>query len=575
MSEQAPPRDAILAELDRLLAWSEIARSPQLARFLDYIVRNTLDGREQSIKAYAIAVDVFGRGAAFDPQVDPIVRVQARRLRGLLDQYYAGEGQAAQIEVRLPTGRYIPEFVTRQPDPSVADALPPALADEAPKRHSSGVPPSWFALLALTLIIAVVAFLFSNWRPVPEAKPDLGGAQPPSVTILDFQNLAGPGAGSPVAAGLALELVTDMEQFEDVDVRYGGSLASAAGDGPSTDFILTGVVRPDGTVVQYSAILTERRTGAVVWNHTISVSASQARNAEVLDMVSRSLSRQLGSTRGPLHVVARLLVSAGIGLDERASTYLCRIMFDIYRETMTPDDAEQAVTCLDAVGETSQEAMILAMRASLVADYASPAVTLETNATNRFIAANQMIQRAIGIAPTSAFVWEQKGWVETAMGKPEEARRSFGSSLQLNPASADSLAAYARLLAFAGQLDDAERFASEAVRDTPQPPPWYFGVPALVALQGGNVTEAVEDAELYSQADRELGPVLAIMAGQVAGDGAVINRYVPQVLDVASFRSRGVLTRLRERISDNALMERIRAALVSAGIPPKALISSF
>ena len=92
MTDPAPQREAILTALERLLAWPEISRSPQLGRFLAYIVRRTLEGNEQSIKAYSIAVDVFGRAADFDPQADPIVRVQARRLRALLDDYYRGPG---------------------------------------------------------------------------------------------------------------------------------------------------------------------------------------------------------------------------------------------------------------------------------------------------------------------------------------------------------------------------------------------------------------------------------------------------------------------------------------------------
>src|SRR5690606_12975454 len=92
MTEAEETREAALAALDRVTTWPEMARSPQLVRFLDYIITRRLDGDAQSIKAYSIAVDVFGRPADFDPQSDPIVRVQARRLRALLDQYYRGPG---------------------------------------------------------------------------------------------------------------------------------------------------------------------------------------------------------------------------------------------------------------------------------------------------------------------------------------------------------------------------------------------------------------------------------------------------------------------------------------------------
>lgn len=110
MAASTQQRETILGALEQLLAWPEIARSPQLGKFLDYIVRLKLDGDEQSIKAYSIAVDVLGRPADFDPQSDPIVRVQARRLRTLIDEYYRGPGKDDLVRIALPVGRYVPEF---------------------------------------------------------------------------------------------------------------------------------------------------------------------------------------------------------------------------------------------------------------------------------------------------------------------------------------------------------------------------------------------------------------------------------------------------------------------------------
>ena len=92
MAQVSPSQDQVRAALDELLNWSELGRSPQLSRFLKHIVEAKLRGEEANIKAYSIAVDVLGRPPTFDPQLDPIVRVQARRLRGLLQR---GGAQAA------------------------------------------------------------------------------------------------------------------------------------------------------------------------------------------------------------------------------------------------------------------------------------------------------------------------------------------------------------------------------------------------------------------------------------------------------------------------------------------------
>ena len=131
----SPGEGQVRAALEELLSWPAVVRSPQLAKFLSYIVEAKLSGGEASIKAYSIAVDVFGRPATFDPQSDPIVRVQARRLRALLDQFY-DEGHAQSgLRIRLPVGRYVPEFAPidtsgAESEPAEPDRVPQVPAPE-------------------------------------------------------------------------------------------------------------------------------------------------------------------------------------------------------------------------------------------------------------------------------------------------------------------------------------------------------------------------------------------------------------------------------------------------------------
>ena len=583
MSDPALQRDAVLTALERLLAWPEIARSPQLGRFLDYIVRRTLDGEGPSIKAYSIAVDVLGRGPDFDPQADPIVRVQARRLRGLLDDYYRGTGSDEAISISLPVGRYVPEFTVVAGPPAPLEMA--VAEDEAPRQpgalgpglRGGGITLSWFVLMVLAAGLAVVAFAISTWAPREQDTTASGAVQAPSVTVVEFQNLAGPTTGGPMVAGLAIELVTDLDQFEDIEVRYGGG-----GDGDigvanlaTSDYVLTGIVRPDGLVVQYSAILTASDTGSVVWNHTIPIAARDAASSDVLDRVSRSLSLVLGSPRGPLHVTARQLLLAGGPLEGGVNLYLCRMLFALYRETGMTAEAERATACIASLPEADRQSAIgLAMAAAITSESIGPADTAGTRA-DRFRIAQTSLDRAVGLSPISGFVWEQHARLREAMGDFIAARTDYGSSIQLNPANADALAAYARLLAFGGNLAEAEQMARDAADGSPNPPAWYQGVPALLALRDGDYAEAVERAEIYAQADRELGPILAILAGHSAGDGAVVNRYLPQVLDLPSFRARGVLPTLRDRIEDDGLMEQIRSGLIAAGVPANAMIRGF
>ena len=349
----APNREAVMAALERLLAWSEIVRSQQLGRFLDYIVQRKLDGDEQAIKAYSIAVDVFGRGTDFDPQADPIVRVQARRLRRLLDEYYQGPGRSEQIHIKLPVGRYIPEFVS-ETEPDVEEVPQPGETASARPKPAQ-LPLTWYILAIIALMLAMIAYATSKWAPDERAVPPISGTmKPPALRIMEFQDLSTENGRSPQVSGLAIELVTDLGQFDNIDVRYqaGGDAAGAADPEPG-DFVLTGIVRPDGDMVQYSAVLTDSRSTGVVWNHSIAVPREQAASAEVLDSISRSFSLILGSPRGPLHAGARQMLASGPLQQNQMDLYLCRALFDLYRETEGVAEADRAGGCF--VGLTGSE----------------------------------------------------------------------------------------------------------------------------------------------------------------------------------------------------------------------------
>ena len=114
-SDESPNDADVRAALDRVIASSHLSKSPQLGSFLRFVVQEELAGNGSRIKAYTIAADALGRDANFDPQTDPIVRVEAGRLRRALDQYYANGGSKDPVVIELPSGHYVPVFRTNSP----------------------------------------------------------------------------------------------------------------------------------------------------------------------------------------------------------------------------------------------------------------------------------------------------------------------------------------------------------------------------------------------------------------------------------------------------------------------------
>ena len=105
---------AIREQLDRILNSGPFHQSQRRQRFLEYIVNETLAGRGERLKGYNVALEVFDRPETFDPTVDPLVRIEAARLRDKLREYYETDGQGDPIRIDLPKGTYTPHIEFRQ-----------------------------------------------------------------------------------------------------------------------------------------------------------------------------------------------------------------------------------------------------------------------------------------------------------------------------------------------------------------------------------------------------------------------------------------------------------------------------
>lgn len=107
-----PSTAQIRTALDKVLSSPGFAGAERMRRFLRFVIERQLAGRSAELKEYTIGVEVFDRPANYDPRIDPIVRVEARRLRSKLSAYYEGVGKAEGIGIELPKGSYVPRFTS-------------------------------------------------------------------------------------------------------------------------------------------------------------------------------------------------------------------------------------------------------------------------------------------------------------------------------------------------------------------------------------------------------------------------------------------------------------------------------
>ena len=249
MSDPTPRHpSAIQEQLTRILESREFKRARRMSRFLEVVVNETLAGRGDSLKEHFLGITVFDRPESFDPNGDPLVRVEARRLRSKLRDYYAGAGAQDAVRIHLPTGQYAVEFSTPGAGPSVAEAkaiavLPLTDLSATPDGalFSDGL--TWEITHRLTRIAGLKVIAWNSANQFRDATPDLAAIR----------------ARLPVG------------------------------------YLLTGSVRRNGERVRIVVQLIEAATGAYLWSETYDrhLDAVVAVQDEIASAVSTGLHLQL------------------------------------------------------------------------------------------------------------------------------------------------------------------------------------------------------------------------------------------------------------------------------------------
>jgi len=154
------------AQVERLAASAEFARADRMVQFLRYVVEKTLEGDAAALRERQIGIEVFERLLDWDPKLDNIVRSEARRLRGKLEAYAAGNDPDETVRITMPTGGYSAQFEELYPaaSPPLQPPLSSAVTPRLPNGRHAGMR-IWFSLIGVVcLVCALFAVLFHPWR---------------------------------------------------------------------------------------------------------------------------------------------------------------------------------------------------------------------------------------------------------------------------------------------------------------------------------------------------------------------------------------------------------------------------
>jgi TolB-like protein len=476
---ERPGEDEIRTALEQMAASEAFRGSPQLVAFLRYVVEATLRGTSDRIKGYTIAVEALGRAENFDPQADPIVRVEAMRLRRALGRYYANGGKADPVVIDLPLGSYVPVF--RRPAPSqppATAALPPPVPAAPAAPPAAGERLRWPAAgwqrlaagLAFVLIGAGIyagldfwfdfntpnpqAFLAVHSRAAASAWRDPTAY--PVVFVGPIRQVAGSGADLPPVDALRGKLRDVLARFDEIQVVAATSPAGfdpRAADPERTPtpsrYDLTASVQsePAGRIT-ISIRLTDAGNGRVVYAHGF----DQVRRDGLLvpsdEAIAHEVAAALAQPYGIIQAYEHTKDSGG------ETPYHCLTEAYDYWRTHDPRQHRRARDCLErAIAATPVFALGHAALSALMLEEYRGAVAAPADDRLALQRALHAARRAVELKPGSARAHQALSEVQFARGDYPLALEAGERAMVLNPYDPSILADLGALLVAIGEQE--------------------------------------------------------------------------------------------------------------------------
>ncbi|UVF19606.1 tetratricopeptide repeat protein [Microvirga terrae] len=519
-AQSLPAAEDVRAQLDVLLASPDLDAPARARRFLRYVVEETLAGRAERIKAYAIGTEVFERNADFDAQGDPVVRIEAGRLRRALERYYLSGGTSDSVVITIPKGGYVPHFAWRTAPVADADPVPVTVspgspADSPPRRR-----------IPWPIAVACLAFLgglllWAPWRDGVSRTPQAPAPLPPggpTLVVLPLEALGEPSAKS-YADGLTEEVLSQFARFKEITVLGRETSRSIM---PGTDmarirrdlgvrYVLEGSVRAAAHRLRITGRLIDAQTRAVLWSQTYDEDLQVRDLFTIQDEVARRVATAVAQ---PYGIIQRADgTRTGSRPPDDLEAYACTLRFYDYRAALTEDSHGAIRTCLErAVAVHPDYATAWAMLSILYLDEdrfgfnprakASPPIQRSLEAARRAIRLDPENVRALQALMMALFFAEQ----------PTEALEVGERAVTLNPNDTELLGEYGTCLSQAGAWRRGAELIEQALARNPGHSGYYSGVLAVYAYMQRDYERA---ETLIRQAALEKFPLYHFVAAVI------------------------------------------------------------
>jgi len=475
-----PTTEQIADQLENILASSAFRSTGRLSDFLRFVVEETLAGRQHQIKGYTVATKVFGRPDDFDPVADPIVRIQAARLRRRLDSYYADEERSDRVRIRVPKGGYVPTFTPVERG-----------GDETPLLQSA-----------------------------PEGRD---GSERPSIAVLPF---VGVGSGEELqflTGGITEEISSALTRFDGVSVvgrqstvQYENSplpVSEIAGI-LGVRFVVTGSLRVHGKRLRVSVQLTDSADARQLWADSIERDLTVTSLFDVQDEITRHVVAVIGDEYG---IIVRQVMREGRGNPpDSLSVYEATLRFYHYNLYPSQEIHALALAALErAVQADPQYTLAWALLAELYVDAHMLGFDAPADALDR---AHRAVHSASSLDPTCQQARSTMAYVHFAIGEFDVAVREAEAAIALNQNCLYQVAVSGFWLGLSGELERGRSIIDNVQRSDRHQPGWLRLVSVLFHLEREEYAEALADARRFRSPQLAWDPLLRATMAAKAGN---------------------------------------------------------
>jgi adenylate cyclase len=573
-----PTSDEVRTYLCALLGRSEFDASERNRRFLSYVVEETLEGRADRIKAYNIALAAFNRREDFDPLTDPIVRIEASRLRRSLEHYYLTAGKSDPIRLDIPKGSYSATFEYAHETPLQHEprSLPSETGPDVQQPGPSGGPErrrspilAWTTAAIALMAVTIAAYLLLVQGR--QADSIARGSRGPAVLVMPFEFVGSDPAQSYLARGLTYEVIGTLTRFDDLfvygsDTSFGIESADGRKFGDLTpDYILSGSIQTDNSKIRVAAILAEAKTNQYLWSATTEQDLSTSGFAQIQRQIIAQVTAAIAQPYG--FVFDQKFKEIATKPAESLASYECVVRFRRYWSSYSDHDFDSVRACLErAVATDPLYARAYSSLALLYVDtyrFGFGASKISFDPLRRAI---EFADKAIELEPNASSGYLAKSMTLWFLHDVEGSIQAARHGLDINPYNTDLLADLGLRLAQRARWDEAMPLIEEAYARNPGAPVGYHIATFLHQYMTGDYKGALESANKVQTPSVLYGAVARAIAHAQLGQMEEAREAVADILAIDPHYGDHVREDLAKRNHAPQIIQAVADGLEKAGL---------